>query len=295
MNQEATEQYLSALKAGQKYYKEAVAKGKPPYPAVLDEIIGDQSLNQVDLGLTEIPAELIVGTRSAGRTAALAGNFMPLLDLGSEFATKWVSLCASHLDEGIRDPIKAYEYLGRFYVQEGNKRVSVLKSFGAPTVSGRVIRLMPPKSDDEKTKLYEEFVWFNGLTGLWNVQMTKCGSYRKLLAALGMEEDHVWTQDEQRSFRAAFTRFSSALEKLGAGKPELSAAGGEGEGRAVQDPGQGRRTRRAADRLPLRLSPGEQPLDPGPRLRPGTAGGEPGRQDLREDLSGSEARLRRSL
>ncbi len=223
MNQEATEQYLSALKAGQKYYKEAVAKGKPPYPAVLDEIIGDQSLNQVDLGLTEIPAELIVGTRSAGRTAALAGNFMPLLDLGSEFATKWVSLCASHLAEGIRDPIMAYEYLGRFYVQEGNKRVSVLKSFGAPTVSGRVIRLMPPKSDDEKTKLYEEFVWFNGLTGLWNVQMTKCGSYRKLLAALGMEEDHVWTQDEQRSFRAAFTRFSSALEKLGGGKPELSA------------------------------------------------------------------------
>ena len=223
MSQEALEQYLSALKSGQKYYKDAIAKGLSPYPAVLDETIGDKPVSQMELGLTEIPLELIVGTRSAGRTAALAGNFMPLLDTGSEFATKWISLCSSHLQEGIRDPIKAYEYLGRFYVQEGNKRVSVLKSFGSPTVSGTVTRLMPPKSEDERFKLYEEFVWFNGLSGLWDVQMTKLGSYRKLQAALGMEEDHVWTQDERRSFRAAFSRFSGALEKPGTARPELSA------------------------------------------------------------------------
>ena len=35
-----------------------------------------------------------------------------------------------------RQPIRCYEYMGRFYVQEGNKRVSVFKSFGSPTVPG---------------------------------------------------------------------------------------------------------------------------------------------------------------
>ena len=60
-----------------------------------------------------------------------------------------MALCAAHLgDEGIRDPIRCYEYMGRFYVQEGNKRVSVLKSYGAPTIPGYVIRVVPAWSDD---------------------------------------------------------------------------------------------------------------------------------------------------
>ena len=49
----------------------------------------------------------------------------------------------AHLDEGIRDPIRCFEYMGRFYVQEGNKRVSVLKYFEAGSVTGNVIRMVP--------------------------------------------------------------------------------------------------------------------------------------------------------
>lgn len=41
--QEAAEQYLVALKAGQKCRKECLIQGKYPYPQVLDEIF-DESM-----------------------------------------------------------------------------------------------------------------------------------------------------------------------------------------------------------------------------------------------------------
>ena len=91
-------------------------QGRYPYPQVLDDILdGAMIAGRVDLGVIEIPTERIVGTKTAGRKNAFAANFMPLLPEDSEFAAKWRSLCAAHLgDEGIRDPIRCYEYLGRF-------------------------------------------------------------------------------------------------------------------------------------------------------------------------------------
>lgn len=134
--QEATNQYLTALKAGQKNYRDCVLQGRYPYPQVLDEILDDSmAAGQVDLGLIGIPTERIVGTKAAGRISAFAANFMPLLPSNTEFAGKWIELCLAHLGEGIRDPVRCYEYMGRFYIQEGNKRVSVLKSYGAPTLT----------------------------------------------------------------------------------------------------------------------------------------------------------------
>ena len=94
MRFEASEQYAKALKSGLKYQKNALTQGTEPYPAVLDELEADYEISgRVDLGVLHIPVELIVGTRSAGRTAALAGNFMPLLDPDTEFAAKWIRLC----------------------------------------------------------------------------------------------------------------------------------------------------------------------------------------------------------
>ena len=153
-HQEASAQYVKALKLGQKYYKNAMGRGDYPYPPVLDELLTEsQSAGQVDLGLVNIPAELIVGTRSAGRRAAFAGNFMPLLTPDTEFAIKWIALCDAHLsDEGIRDPIRCCEYMGRFYIIEGNKRVSVLKSYDAPTIPGYVTRILPVYSEDPATQ-----------------------------------------------------------------------------------------------------------------------------------------------
>ena len=145
--QAAADEYAQALRLGQKEYRELVMTGSPPYPAVLDEILPETGADTavLDIGLVEIPATRIVGTKSAGRITAFTARFRPLLDAKSEFAAKWISLCAAHLgDTGITDPILCYEYLGNFYVQEGNKRVSVLRYFGSPRIPSQVKRIVPP-------------------------------------------------------------------------------------------------------------------------------------------------------
>src|SRR5699024_1278894 len=206
---EAMDQYKRALKQGQKDYRADVLRGRYPYPQVLDEILVESMCaGRVDLGLIEIPINQIVGTKSAGRKSAFASSFMPLLPIDTEFGAKWVKLCEAHLgDEGIRDPIKCYEYLGRFYVEEGNKRVSVLKSYGATTIPGTVIRMLPAESQDLAVQRYYEFVKFYQLAGLYQVQFLQLGSFAKLQAALGYEPGHIWTKEERQSFLSGFTRF----------------------------------------------------------------------------------------
>ena len=224
--QEAAEQYSRALRLGQKNYKDCVLHGRYPYPQVLDEILDDAMVaGRVDMGVIEIPTEQVTGTKTAGRRSAFAANFMPLLEPDSEFAFKWKELCAAHLgDEGIRDPIRCYEYLGRFYVQEGNKRASVLKSYHAPTIPGYVIRVIPSWSDDPAVQAYYDFMRSYQMTKLYRVYFSRVGSFAKLQAALGYEPDHVWTEDERLRFISGFTFFTEAFKKLGGESLPVTAA-----------------------------------------------------------------------
>ena len=139
---EALAEYQKALKLGQKEVRECQQAGKPVNPAVLSQLIGDAADRAVNIGLVEIPANRIIGTKTAGRISAFSPGFLPLLGRDTEFAAKWVDLCAAHLSEGIRDPIVCYEYYGNFYVQEGNKRVSVLRYFESPRIPGIVHRVL---------------------------------------------------------------------------------------------------------------------------------------------------------
>lgn len=214
--QEATEQYKKVLKLGQKYKKSCESAGRYPYLPVLDEIFDEQkAASRVELGLIDVPAELIVGTKAPGRRSAFAGNFMPLLTADSEFGRKWIALCAAHLNEGIHEPVRCYEYMGRFYVLEGNKRVSVLKSFDNPRVSAVVTRIVPPLTDDPETQAYYEFMRFYERSGLYGVSFTQPGSYARLQAALGLEPDHVWTREERQRFVSGFSRLRDALKLSG--------------------------------------------------------------------------------
>lgn len=221
--QMATEEYVQALKAGQKEYKDLVAAGHDPHPAVLDELLPENAAETVvEVGLVEIPSERIVGTKSAGRITAFTATFQPLLDSKSEFATKWVSLCAAHLgDTGITDPIVCYEYLGNFYVQEGNKRVSVLRHFGAPQIPGNVRRILPPPSDDLRIRAYYEFLEFYKGAKLYCVQYRRPGDYAKLLNYLNKKMGEPWTEDERRTFRAYFHYFRDAYLSMDARKADV--------------------------------------------------------------------------
>ena len=212
--QTAADEYNQALRQGQKEYRELLMAGRPPYPAVLDDILPENSSDVVqDIGLLEIPSERIVGTKSAGRITAFTASFRPLLDAKSEFALKWINLCAAHLGEtGITDPIECYEYLGNFYVQEGNKRVSVLRHFGAPRIPGTVKRILPPASEEPRIKAYYEFLDFYKTTKLYTVQFRRPGDYAKLLAHLGKKSDETWTDGERRTFNAYFHYFLDAFK-----------------------------------------------------------------------------------
>ena len=214
--QSAVDEYALALRAGQKEYKDLVAAGLPPHPAVLDEILPENSTQTVvEVGLVEIPSERIVGTKSAGRITAFTPSFRPLLDAKSEFGSKWINLCAAHLGEtGITDPIVCYEYLGNFYVQEGNKRVSVLRHFGAPRIPGNVRRVLPVPSEEPRVRAYYEFLEFYKGSRLYTVQFRRPGDYAKLLSHLGKNTGEVWSEEEIRTFNAYFHYFRDAFEPL---------------------------------------------------------------------------------
>jgi basic membrane lipoprotein Med (substrate-binding protein (PBP1-ABC) superfamily) len=226
MRPEAVEQYNKALKAGQKYYKPAIGHGEYPYLPVLDEMIDESKIAaRMELGVINIPLVLVVGTKTAGRTTALAGNFMPLLTPGTEFAAKWMSLCDAHLsDEGISDPIQCYEYMGLFYVEEGNKRVSVMRSFGNPSIMAKVTRLVPVYSSDYAVQVYYEFMQFYALSGLYGIVFRHKGQYARLQALLGLDEDYVWSEWERRSFTAGYAHFSAAFEKVNTEKLDITPA-----------------------------------------------------------------------
>ena len=213
---EALDEYARALRAGQKEFKELLSAKQEPYPAVLDEILTDLATEVTqNVGLVEIPAEQIVGTKSAGRISAFTPSFLPLLDAESEFANKWVALCMAHMsDEGIRDPIACYEYLGNFYVQEGNKRVSVLRYFGAPRIPATVTRILPKNDGSPRIKAYYEFLDFFKASGIYNVQFQRPGDYSKLLSALGKEPGESWTERERLNFTAYFQYFRDAFDAL---------------------------------------------------------------------------------
>lgn len=199
-------------------------RGMYPYLQVLDDILSYNNIcSEVNLGLVEIPIDQIVGTKSADRTNAFASNFMPLLPRGTEFANKWCNLYEAHLEEGIRDPVIAYEFMNRFYIQEGNKRVSVLKSCDAVTVSGFVTRLVPVPDDSDESKIYYEFLDFYEKTKINYLNFSQTGSYSKIVKLAGIEAEHIWTDSEKEQFHSSYIFFTKAFEKKGGNRLSLTS------------------------------------------------------------------------
>lgn len=215
----SVQDYMSALKLGKKEYHACVYKGKFPYLPVMENIIDDKEIDsEVSLGVDQIPLRLVVGTCNFGRTNAFADNFMPILEWGTEFAAKWASLSDSQVNEGIRDPIKVYEYMNKFYVLEGNKRVSVLKYFNAVTVNAQVIRKVPKKSDDPDVKIYYEFMDFYKSTKLNDIYFSKEGSFTSLMELVGITPGVPMKEEDKQDFVSSFLNFRNAYEARGGEK-----------------------------------------------------------------------------
>ncbi len=218
-----TEDYVKARKLGEKEVRARNSKGEYPYVPALDDIEpGADVLTHRAIGIIEIPVELIKGTKTRARQNSFAANFMPLLNDKSELAAKWSSLYKTQLSEGISDPIRVFEYLHRFYVQEGNKRVSVSRYLGMPTIAADVTRVMPTKSELRKHPEYEEFLRFYNVCPIYGIDVSWAGAYSEIAELLGEDLEHQWQFDKVRSLRIAFWEFRMAFDAYADKLPGLS-------------------------------------------------------------------------
>lgn len=212
----ALPEYGKARKMAQKAYHQKISEGKYPYLQVLDEFLSfTETVGENDLGLIEIPIELIAGTKTAGRTKAFASNFMPLLSENSEFADKWCSLYKSHIEEGIHEPVIACEFMNSYYIIEGNKRVSVLKYSGAVTVPGYVTRIIPAPADTNESKIYYEFMDFFRTSGINTIYFSRPGSFHDLCSLVGKKYGEPWNDDDRKIFSSCLLYFTKAYNEKG--------------------------------------------------------------------------------
>lgn len=219
----ADEDYAKAQKLGKKEYQSRMMRGLQPTLEVLDDILPPKgSYSEVPLGLVQIPSNQIVGTRTDGRSNAFASNFMPILKQNSEFARKWATLSTSHLEEGIREPIKAYEYMNKFYVEEGNKRVSVAKYFDVDSIPGTVIRIVPKRTNEKENIIYYEYMDFYNVSKVNYLYMSKVGNFPKLQTALGKEQGEVWSDVDRENFSSVFYRFQMEYRAKGGDKLSIT-------------------------------------------------------------------------
>ncbi|MCI5700801.1 MAG: BMP family ABC transporter substrate-binding protein [Lachnospiraceae bacterium] len=211
-NAEALKEYEKACRLGKK-------EGLPMI--ALDNILKEKKIQtpkEIPLGLVQIPMNQIVGTKTVGRSSAFSQSFYPLIKINSEFSTKWCNLYLAHLQEGIREPVKAYEFMNKFYIEEGNKRVSVLKYFDAVSVPGYVTRIIPPWSEDPEVRTYYAFMDFYNLSGVNYIWFSHEESFAKLQQLMGKRPDEVWDEDTRLTFSSVYSRFESEYEANGGGK-----------------------------------------------------------------------------
>lgn len=203
--------YQQARKLGLKEVKARTARQEDPYIPALEQMLPHMNaMAEEKLGDLRLDIDQVVGTRSQARQKTFSASFFPLLEDSSEFAAKWSALAEAHIKEGIWEPIIAVEYLNRFYVVEGHKRVSVLRFFGAPTVRAQVTRLLPPRSDEPEIRLYYEFLDFYRVTKINYLRFDQPGSYTALLKLLSAEPG-PWDEDRQRLFYSDVCRFRQAF------------------------------------------------------------------------------------
>ena len=217
-----TKFYIRARQKGLKAYSQAIQQNRDPYLPVLEEKVPNlNKLDRLSLGVQSIPLERVVGSVSQGRSYAFAENFMPILETNSEFSGKWAILYASVVEEGLREPAKVLEYMGYYYLIEGNKRVSVMKFIGAEYLEADVTRVIPERTDDPAVKVYFEYCAFSKATGLYDIFFTKPGSYDRLTGLPGVRNGETWDHDEILSLRKIYHYFYTAYRTVMQNQPSL--------------------------------------------------------------------------
>lgn len=211
---EVWERYADSQNRAKRALRKATAKGSDVKLPVLNDILDRSKMADiVELGIVEIPVNQIVGVSIDTDRDIYTRDFLPLPSVQSEFADTWTRIYKQHLtDTGLVDPIRCCEYLGKFYVVDGKKRVSVLKNHGTMMVRAEVTRFLPEPSDDVRVQSYYEFLKTYEKTGLYQVAFTQPGQAEAFLKALGYTPEHVWNDTDRFGLMFNWHPFERALE-----------------------------------------------------------------------------------
>lgn len=213
--------YENAHKKAVKDSKNAEQKKGNPYLLAFEEMGLKEAYSQQDLGLWDIPMERVVGTFTSTRKNSFSPHFYPLLEKESEFATKWLHLHQSHIEEGIRDPLKVLLYEGKFFVIEGHKRCSVLRSEEASRVLAQVFYVIPLEQEEEKKKRDLAFLHFTKLYKAQFFFFPRAEHYVELWQSIqkifhydfpDFEKAKSLPEEEAMDLRSLFQTFSKLLE-----------------------------------------------------------------------------------
>ncbi|MBA4347253.1 MAG: hypothetical protein C0413_00145 [Clostridiales bacterium] len=212
MSQSANDEYDRARKRGLKDVSMRRARGESGLLPVLNAKREENGvLAVVDQPMRAISLNRVVGTYQTSRANSFAHNFMPILSPDTEFAHKWINLCEAHLQSGIRDPIRVYEYLWKYYVAEGNKRVSVLKFFEASSFEAEIIRLIPQWDDsDPEIDRYYTFLAYSKKGVFSDIELSESRKYERLYRVEQLLIAELDPSLGKPDYNALYTRFEDA-------------------------------------------------------------------------------------
>lgn len=213
--------YKAAKRMALKEYSSYISQGRNGYLPFLDGVLKNiEIISEVDLGIVDIPIKKIKGTYTYMRSTSFARNFMPLMNEESEFASKWMAVYEAQVNEGLRDPIKVYEYLNWFYVIEGNKRVSVLKYLDVYSYNAHVLRMIPKYDEQNKDiRIYYAFLKFykrTGINGIWFSNEKSFDALWKLIRNYEPPNYNLAGNDRFKFFQSAvYNVFRKVYHELG--------------------------------------------------------------------------------
>ena len=163
----------------------------------------------------EIPTTLIIGVAETSEKSALyTKEFLPISEPKSDFADQWRDICLRHLSgNGLTGYVHCYEYLGKFFVVDGLKRVSVAKFSKASTIRSKVIRIMPIRTDARSIQLYYDFLFQFQLTRMYQLQFTQEGYFERFQTELGFDPEYKWTDSDRSRFLAVWPKIEEAFHK----------------------------------------------------------------------------------
>jgi len=211
-NDRGYEEYDRARKRGLREAALRRQRGESGFLPVLDAKREENGvLAVIAQPMRSVSLNRMIGTYQASRSNSFAANFMPLLPSDTEFATKWINVCDWHLESGIHGPVRVYEYLWKYYVAEGNKRVSVLKYFEASSIEAEIIRLVPQYDEnDPDIERYYTFLAYSKKGVFSDIELSESRKYDRLYK---IEQRLIAERDpalDRLDYNSLYTRFESA-------------------------------------------------------------------------------------